>query len=209
MAVGTSGVGVGTLRGKVGNIVFMPAGDSVVAREWVRPRNPRTAAQVLTRNGFATAAQGWGRLTDAQRADWVRFGQTLSRPGFNVYVALTAKFQRLHPGQTAPVSPPPGPFFGDNVSLVLGSSPGAVTLTASQANATGVVTEVLTQRLRNAHTKPKPRNWKAAGFVTFASGSLTQSVATGPGCFAVAYRFVQASTGQETSMAIVGATVVG
>ena len=86
---------------------------------------------------------------------------------------------------------------------------GALTLTASQPNAQGVVTEVLTQPLANARRKPRERDWKTAAFVAFAAGSLTRTLALPTGAYAVAYRFVNAATGQATAMAFLGSVALG
>lgn len=111
-----------------------------------------------------------------------------------------------------PALPPTGAFFGDALALTAqagAAGSGTVVLTASRAGAPGVVVEILAQGLAAAHRKAKPRDWTSKGFLTFAAGTLTQSVARPRGAWAVAYRFVEAATGRETAMAVIGKITVG
>lgn len=55
--------------GKLGNVVLVTNRDgSIVLRERVVPRNPRTPGQTRARGNLGTTAQLWARLTDDDRA---------------------------------------------------------------------------------------------------------------------------------------------
>ena len=227
-------LGIPTIKpgGKLGNVVFIQTAQGYVVRERVTPANPRTGPQVRARAGFAEASRAWGALDDAEYAAWQAYGQACGLGGQLAYMSLTRKWLATHPGGTPPTLPPAGPFFGDNVGLRIadlgsGIAEGAdptdagsgrseiddprsaiLTLVATQPNAQGVVTEVLVQPLANARRKPRARDWRTAAYVAFASGSLAVPVSVPPGAYAVAYRFVNAATGQATAMAVLGAVTV-
>jgi hypothetical protein len=51
--------------------------------------------------------------------------------------------------------------------------------------------------LKSKNRKPG-KAFTSAGFVAFASGSLSKDIAVTPGYYAVAYRFVNSATGQSS-----------
>ena len=86
--------------------------------------------------------------------------------------------------------------------------PGIV-FAASSANAPGVVTELLTQRLAARHRKPHPEEYRTRRFVGFGDGGLGATVECAPGAYACAARFVRAGTGQASAMVELGVVEVG
>jgi hypothetical protein len=208
------------LRGRMGGQVYSKSGVDTIVREFVPPNNPGTKSQETVRGNLSRATKQWKTLTEAQRGQWgtyaeflhsreVRRTRQVSLTGFQAYVALTSKFYQVNPAGTAPVAPPAVPFDGDSVTVTVAPGAGKVTLTANKANATGVQTEVLVQRLRASYRKPANNAYKHRAFVQFTSGAgLTQEVTLGPGAYALAIRFVKSSTGEATEMTKLNSEVV-
>ena len=67
---------------------------------------------------------------------------------------------------------------------------GAITFTASAANTTGVVTELLLQPLASANRRPARNAYKHARFATFTAADLEATLTVPAGYYAAAYRFV-------------------
>ena len=82
-------------------------------------------------------------------------------------------------------------------------------VTASGPNAEGVVTELLTQRLKSRLRTPVGDRYRSAGFTAFAAGALTASIPCKRGAVAVGVRFVREDTGQETGVVELGVLEVG
>ena len=107
--------------------------------------------------------------------------------------------------------------LGDGESGASGSLPltpslasergGILTFSASTANAPGVVTELLTQRLANVRRTPTAQ-YKSAGFVAFVQGSLSADVPVEAGTYACAARFVERATGRATGLTPLGVVTV-
>lgn len=83
-----------------------------------------------------------------------------------------------------------------------------VRFAASGPNAEGVLTELLAQKLPSLHRKPAAKEYRTRGFVAFAPGRLTADLPLGKGAWALAVRFVRASSGQETAVVPLGKVVV-
>lgn len=212
MAIFPAGTLLSGVTGKLGNIVIMTSKNGVMTvRERVTPKNPRTAGQMTARNNMGGVARLWGTLTDEQRADWEAYGLTVGRDGYRVFVGLTAKWRRINGNGAPPALPPTEAFFGDSVGLSVALGPvgsGTIVFATQRPNQPGVKVELMVQRLASQHRKAKPRDWKSYGFVAFAAGSLTYSLALPKGDYAVGYRYVNAVTGQETAMALLGKITV-
>src|ERR1035437_3217484 len=56
--------------GRKGSVVYVNSRHGKVAREYVRPRNPRTPEQQDHRNNFRAVTGRWHTLTPEQRAAW-------------------------------------------------------------------------------------------------------------------------------------------
>jgi len=138
---------------------------------------------------------------------------SLSRPPrvCDLFVALTAKYLMVHPGGTAPRVPPATVFLGDGVRVAAEAAPGAVRFVASGANASGVVTELLLQRvtelllqrLASAGRVGSPSAYRSQGFVAF-SGPSAHEIPVSAGLFLAAIRFVEASSGQVSGLVELG-----
>jgi hypothetical protein len=64
---------LGTMSGKMGGIVFSRNRFGQYIRNRVKPVNPRTHAQTLSRGRFSTASASWLGLTDGVRTAWNSF----------------------------------------------------------------------------------------------------------------------------------------
>ncbi|HZH99267.1 MAG TPA: hypothetical protein VEX38_09870 [Fimbriimonadaceae bacterium] len=208
MAKGTSGIPVVQISGALGNVVFARRGNTLTVRERVPVRNPRTEAQVSARATLAEAAKQYGQLSDEQLEAWSRYAASLSQDppanGYTAYMKLAAKYLRVNPGGTPPALPPTSVFFGDAIAVSAAGAPGEIVFTALAPNASDIVTELLLQPLPSRTRGTNPRNWRSAAYVSFAHGELEHVLPVQKGWYAVAYRFVNSVTGQETGMAALG-----
>lgn len=209
MALFKPGPFASTVRGKTANMVLAQTESGIVIRDHVIPKNPRTAAQVDLREDFAKATRTWETLSAARVISWNNYGEDQTRRtkagkvrtknGFNVFTGLATKFLQVNPNGNIPLDPPSAPFSGDSVTLTATAGTGKITFTADKANAAGVTTEFLFQRLRNLNRRPQSA-YKTLAFNAFTSGSLSKDVTIPTGFYAVGYRFVKTSTGQESLM---------
>lgn len=206
----SNGLGI-ELRGSAGSAVFAQTKYGLVLRPRTQPKNPRTAAQIAARVRLTRASQSWKTLTAAQITAWKKYAATITRyhsfggapyspAPHTIFIALGSKYLQVHPTGVIPANPPGFPFFGDGITLTAAGGAGKVTFTASGANATGVVTELLMQPLANSARAPKANLYRPQAFVTFANGSLSKVVSVKPGWYAPAIRFVQTATGQEAGV---------
>lgn len=187
----------------------------------MKAAQPKTALQLAQEGRLKRGAQGWGTLTDAQRAAWAQAtvtfglkakGTRRQKPkllsGSQYYTSLTAKFLACTPGGTVPVNPPATKFTGDTVSFTLTATTGNLTVAANQANKAGVKVEILTQRLAAGYRKPAAGGYRVKGYVQFAAGSLSVNLAVAPGAYSVAVQFVNAATGETSGYQVLGTGVV-
>lgn len=200
------------LRGKDGNVVIRKGRNGLVLTPWVTPSNPRTGAQMAVRDYFTRATKAYEGLTSSQATAWKNYAETITKTdpvsgktyhptAGNVFVEYAAKFLQLNPNGTIPLTPPSSDFLGDSITLLVESeSPGVLQFTASGANASGVTTELLVQKIANGNRTPNKEGYKHAAWKAFTSGSLTQNVSVPAGYYAAGYRFVKNSTGQATEM---------
>ena len=122
-------------------------------------------------------------------------------------------------GETPLSSPPRWKGSGDGARDASALSPqpplsGAkegepfVAFSSSGANAPGVVTELLVQPLLSRHRRTYLEKYRHAAYVAFAAGEVV-GVDTPKGWVALAYRFVNAETGQTTALAELGVVRAG
>lgn len=155
------------------------------------------SASVIYSTFSASEAAAWRRYaTTLARMDPVT-GKQYTPAGRNAFMGLAIKFQQVNPGAEVPRTPPVGDFLGDTVSVSASVEGGMIRFTASHANAPGVTTELMLQKLKNIRCMPG-KVYKAAAFVSFAPGSLSADVDVEPGVYAAAIRFVETATGRQT-----------
>jgi len=136
------------MSGKLGNAVFADTKEGTEVRPYVIPNNPNTAAQRVVRNNFTKYTAGWSLLTAAQKAPWLTYAR-------NIYGGLTTKFFLINPTGTAPITPPVTTFAGDSITVTVAIADSTLTFIASAANAAGVRTELLLQKLLSDDRTPQ------------------------------------------------------
>jgi len=207
------GVIVAQARGKVGGGVFTHARNGATLRTRVKPSNPRTSAQTGVRSYLTDASRAFKSLGATDLAAWKDYvagitktnaisGSTYHPSAISAFVALGAKFLQLTPAGSIPTSPPAAPFEGDTITVTAAGASGKITFTGSGANAVGVHTELLYQRLPSANRVPNPKGYKHGAFKAMAAMSLTQDVTLTPGEYIPAYKFVEDATGQQSGLVI-------
>ena len=87
--------------GRKGSVVYVKSRYGKVARQYVRPRNPRTAEQQDHRNNVRAVSGRWRTLTPEQRAAWrmaaanndfvSETGHRVRPNGYNFFVSLNTR----------------------------------------------------------------------------------------------------------------------
>lgn len=209
------------LRGRMGGQVYAGGGEDTIVREFVEPVQPNTPAQVAQQGRVKRGSQGWGELSDTERAAWTEavetFGVTSKsvrrrRPklltGAQYFTSLTSKFLACTPGGTVPKLPPTKRFIGDSIEFTLSTTPGNIVVTASGPNSSGVKTEIRVQRLAAAYRKPSPNGFRTKAFVAFSGTTLSHSIPVSAGAYAVAVQFVDVASGAVTGYEVLPTSVV-
>jgi len=78
-------------NGTIGRITFYTRWRKSYAREYVKPRNPKTEAQRKNRNLFRDAMKSWQGLTEPEKAEWNRRARRLPMTGHNLYISRYMK----------------------------------------------------------------------------------------------------------------------
>lgn len=206
MAKMRDGVISGGLSGRTGNAVFVASPHGTLLRGLPFSRDPATAAQRDVRDRIRRAGLAWRHMSHEQAARWNAFARELEGPGDapalngqQIFTQLSVRYLAIHDGQSMPLDPPAGPFPGDAVRFAVSVGPGRVVVTADRSNAEEVVTEVLLQPLKSRHRRTYLERYRTAAFHAFAEDA-PWSKAVRPGFYAVATRFLRASTGQATPL---------
>jgi hypothetical protein len=108
--------------GRLGDVVFVNSRYGELERQFVVPRNPRTAAQQRNRSNFGALASRYRGFTPDQRAAWalaaahkykITFdGRRVALNGFSYYMSINNK--RAFLGLPLFEVPPPEPSFSPN-----------------------------------------------------------------------------------------------
>lgn len=210
---------VGPISGRLGGVVFADTPWGMTMRELPDPSRKVSAAQTEVRMRLARASAAFRAMTLDQAAAWRAYAAALngdlpqsSRAGGisaqQAFNALTTKLLQIDPEADIPLTPPSDPFGGDALTFTLAPAPGGVQVTADRPNAPGVVTELMLQRLPSVHCRTYLQRYRTARFTAFDSG-LSVVLPCGPGVWAVAARFVRASTGQTVATMEIGVVEVG
>jgi len=109
-------------RGRKGNVIYSETRHGKVAREYVPPRNPRTAQQQAHRHNVGAVLGRWGTLTDEQQAAWRVAaanqwfvndeGRKVRLNGYNFFASLNIR--RADLGLSQFDYPPAQPSFNKN-----------------------------------------------------------------------------------------------
>lgn len=153
---------LGGLSGKLGGMVFANNFAGPYVRSYVKPVDPRSAAQVAVRGQFASAAGSYHALTDPQKGAWKAYATNIFGPksgginstGINAYTAIrfSALMANLNKNTMTMTSPaatitqtnftplnliPPTSTYGsdirDSTGNAIAQSLDAVTLSAAGA----------------------------------------------------------------------------
>ena len=124
--------------GRKGSVVYVNSRHGKVARQYVRPRNPRTAEQQAHRSNVRAVSSRWRTLTPEQRAAWrvgaadryfeSKTGRPVRLNGCNFFVSLNTR--RADLGLPQFDLPPAEPVFSPNpvAELVITNTGGRITL---------------------------------------------------------------------------------
>ena len=124
--------------GRKGSVVYLKTRHGNVARQYVQPRNPRTAEQQAHRSNVREVSIRWRALTPEQRAAWrvgaadryfvSKTGRPVRLNGCNFYVSLNTR--RADLGLPQFDLPPAEPVFSPNpvAELVITNTGGRITL---------------------------------------------------------------------------------
>lgn len=219
MAKARTGALAGAVSGRVGNVVFADTPHGTVIRELPEQSRKISEAQAWVRMRLGRASAAFRAMTIEQAAAWRTYAEGLNagmpesrtRGGISAqqaFNALTTKLLQIDPQAEIPLLPPSEPFGGDALVFALAPAPGGVEVSVDRANAPGVVTELLLQRLPSVHCRTYMQRYRTAGFFGFGSG-LSTVLPCAAGVWAVAARFVRAGTGQAGPVMELGVVVVG
>ena len=197
------------LKGKSGDIVFVNVDGETRVRRRVVPHNPQTPAQQANRAVQTRATRAWSLLPAEARARWSAWAAARGGKGQTTFVALYGKMLRVDPLAPPPQGPPARPFFGDAANVTATAAASAARFASDAPNRAGVVTELLVQPLASAARRTYRDKYRHADYVAFAPGHLARDVPCAPGVAALAYRFVEAATGQATELVELGVVTVG
>jgi hypothetical protein len=124
--------------GRKGSVVYLDTRHGKVAREYVRPSNPRTAEQQAHRQNVRAVSARWHTLTLEQRGAWRvaaaendftdEKGRRVRLNCYTFFVGLNTR--RADLGLAQFDLPPAKPFFGRNpvVELAITNTGGEITL---------------------------------------------------------------------------------
>lgn len=208
------------LKGRVGNAVFVQTPGGTVVRNLPQTFDPQTEAQIAQRERLAQTARAWQSLSPDAVERWSDYALSLARRDpatgqiraprpMGVFTALYGKRLQIDPGALPPLFPPDAPFLGDGIAVSVEGREGAVAFVASGPNAEGVLTELMLQPLVGPNRRSYGEKYRGRGFWAFESGALEHLVPADRGWHACAVRFVKASTGQTSALAVCGKVLVG
>lgn len=165
------GNGWADARGKVGGVIYSKNKSGSYARNWVKPTNPRTPAQVVARNRFSYIATNWRLLTDTERNAWNYAASqftTRNKLGEEIKLSGSQYFNKQNMGI----------FAGGGTTIATSPSQlvdivGVVSLTATATVTGGVVTGIAISALLVDGTTVVPAAHRAQ---VWATPSLSQGV---------------------------------
>jgi hypothetical protein len=73
--------------GAIGGVVFCKRGNGVYARAHVRPRDPKTAAQLDERSRFQAAVAAWRALPEPEKTAFRKRAAREGRTGYHLFLA--------------------------------------------------------------------------------------------------------------------------
>ncbi len=206
MARAATGMAFERVVGRVGDLVVVQLKSGPAVRRRPSYRRGSSPAQKAVAGRMRQVSAAWNSMTPAQAAEWHRYagtielhdritGKVYSPAGYNAFTGLSTRFLQVNPTGDVPLAPPTASFTGDSVVVTATAEAGQITFAASGANAPGVVTELMLQRLASPRRLPSGR-YTSAAFAAYTPEHLTETVTVEPSAYACAVRFVLAATGQ-------------
>lgn len=179
-----------------------------------------TPGQRQARQNLDGASLGWTNLDKASKALWATYAATQFRKdpvtgrryaltNREAYIGLNSRFALINPGAALPENPPTVRFGGDSIAVNLSQSGSDAIFSASAANATGVKTEIMGQRLASPDRAPREDDYVSLAFVAFHLPGETFHLSLAPGEWSLGYRFVSSTTGEARPMVALGELSVG
>lgn len=194
------------VKGSLGNIVFVPSPYGIQLRERSIPDDPKTAAQMASRERLTRAAITWTTMTPEQAQNWRAYATAQNPDGPNaranaqlLFTKLAVRFLQMNPQAAIPLDPPASPFLGDAVQFEVSKTESGVRVVADRPNAAGTTTEILLQPLLSVHRRTYVSKYRTAVFDDFEASLTVDLEAYGP-AVAVAVRFLRTATGQATEL---------
>lgn len=168
-------------RGKLGGQVFSKNRGGSYVRTKVTPSNPRTLAQMESRNILGTVSSAWNGLTVAQRASWNSavdefkrtdvFGDLKTPSGKNLFTRLNKNLEQagLAMLTLAPAKEEIAPITATAVVIDIAS--GAITFTDMAAVPAGMVAQISATPSLSAGISYVKNQFRVIDYV--ASGPIT------------------------------------
>lgn len=199
------------MSGKSGAQVAYQGRSGQIIRVRVKPRQPRTAYQLLQRNRVADLSSSWRSLTALQRQAWITAAPNFPRPrkpsgtrvltGAQLYVGMNLEQQLT--GLPAILSPPDPQTFATNTVTGVTVAAGVIT-----AQGTAPAVGCAVQCMASPPLSPGvsfPKGWKLIGsalstttFPWLLTALYTARFGTPPAIgTAVHFRFRQVQAGQS------------
>lgn len=209
----------GGMSGRLGGLVFARTELGTILRERPMGRRGDSDAQTQVANNLRKANWAWNDLEWEQVQAWQAYAATQKRRNpetgllvapraVNVFIGLATKFLQVNPNGIIPLDPPQGRFLGDIIEVAVSADGPNLVFTANGDNVSGVVTELLTQRLRHKNNAAKERSYVSAGFVAFDPEHREFTYPVFRASYAAAIRFVEAATGRMTELIPIGRATV-
>lgn len=206
MAKAQLSVAFDQLGGSFGQFCLVPAGRHTIVRRKPIYKRASTPVQKACARRMTRAVALWHEMSTLQADAWRKYAASLSSnragsdkavgpTGFNAFVGLATRFMQISGTDLPPLAPPMGSFIGDSAVVTVAPFPGLIRFTASQANAPGVVTELMLQKLAKPNRKPG-KAYIGKAFVAFTQSGLSYDLSVEPGIYACAVRALESSTGR-------------
>lgn len=188
-------------------------------------RKPPQFKKVLTPSQHETtvrlraAASLWMELTYAEVQKWRDYsssvtkvnsinGQEYHPTAYNAFTMLTTKFLQINPALDPPRTPPTRNTNFTTPLLSITPIEDGLRIISASALPENEYVEILTQKLPSPHRQPG-NQYVTTAFISFLAPPLEFDLPLEPGWYALAYRSVCSTTGEQTPTGVLGVFTVG
>jgi hypothetical protein len=208
------------IRGSVGGNVFSHARNGGTLRKRVKPRNPRSTAQLNVRALMTAGARAAQALSSTNKALWVTYANSLTFHNPVTGAAYTPTWMQAYmqtyvvlflfnAAATTPTTAPTTPYSGDTITLSAAGGSGSITVTGSAASTTGQTVFIYLTKLKSANRAIPAAPGKLTSKIAIPSTPFQIVMSSlAPGTYAVKYRFVKTATGQAGPLNSLGTFLV-